>query len=999
MRKIKYDLIFFVLKYLLTVVFLIVIVWQLKQLFPEKKVKTRNISDIFNNIDTKQIDSILLTLSLEEKVHQLIIYKADTVNSKNINLIQSDIEKYKPGGIILNADSLKNYYNLKDSIDNNFGINCLTFINSETVFPNFAELPPSLYNISEFSVVFDDTLKCRIYNEAALFSKNINAGADILSDNSVKSFYSIKFSDISGYFYDNNRLLCVDEKSINGNYFSESIEEIIKTGLTCLIINDSSNYEFRKKLKDKLSFSGIRIFDLTKIDTKILRDSIVKSFKYGADFFITQNPALVTESILSAVENKQIKEAEIDFSVKRILAAKIWTKTIDRQPKKRFEISKKYYKKILVLYNTVVKKSISIIKNSEKFLPLSKIYLKRIFVVTVGKENMPEFLRTVKSYQNIYSSHIDIEKTDLKKEFKKYGRPDVIIFNFNNIKVDEKILNEIDSSFKLSKKIMVNYVDTSNLSKLKKYSNLMFSYGNDKLEQKYAAELILGGFAAEENNLKDFNIRSIKTTKTRIAYAQPEEVGMNSESLMKIDSIANFAIYKGVFPGCQLTVIKDGVIVYEKSFGNLTYSKRKRVSNSDLYDLASITKIAATTLAAMKMYETGRLGLDKELGAYFKNKKINYLKIKNDTIIQIDTLLLADIKNMKKLLQKQDTIMLNDTMVIAYDTLIVSLSPKNNIFKVTPRDLLTHKSGVTPVLPILPYLFYKKEIYDLVDSLKHKKQDSVLIIEDSLLLNRADIKQMITSNFNKYYSIKYIADSAKYKIADNFYFRNNYLDTLWENTKALRVYSRKIYQYSDVNMILLQQAIDSINRQSLDKYLNKTFYKPLSLKTTCYKPLKHHSKFRIAPTENDKYWRSQTLQGNVHDPSAAMLGGISGNAGLFSNSHDLGIIGQMLLNGGSYGGQRFLKKSTIDLFTSFQEGTHRGLGFDKANKKSITGDGVPIETYGHTGFTGTCIWIDPINNIVFVFLSNRVYPNQKNWRINTYKIREKMQTAVYESLK
>jgi CubicO group peptidase (beta-lactamase class C family) len=163
-------------------------------------------------------------------------------------------------------------------------------------------------------------------------------------------------------------------------------------------------------------------------------------------------------------------------------------------------------------------------------------------------------------------------------------------------------------------------------------------------------------------------------------------------------------------------------------------------------------------------------------------------------------------------------------------------------------------------------------------------------------------------------------------------------------------------------------------------------------------PLKYFTTANIAPTEEDKFWRAQVLQGDVHDPSAAMLGGISGNAGLFSTAHDLGILGQMFLNGGTYGGEYFLKKSTIDLFSAFQEGTHRGLGFDKANPKSVTGKGVPVETYGHTGFTGTCMWIDPVNNIVYVFLSNRVYPNQKNWRINTYKIREKIQTEVYNSL-
>jgi len=172
----------------------------------------------------------------------------------------------------------------------------------------------------------------------------------------------------------------------------------------------------------------------------------------------------------------------------------------------------------------------------------------------------------------------------------------------------------------------------------------------------------------------------------------------------------------------------------------------------------------------------------------------------------------------------------------------------------------------------------------------------------------------------------------------------------------------------------------------------------MGLKTMTYNPLKYFNSQRIVPTENDRYWREQLLRGNVHDPSAAMLGGISGNAGLFSNAYDLAIVGQMWLNGGTYGGNRYISEGTVRKFTARQEDSHRGLGFDKPSRKSIIGKGASADSFGHTGFTGTCIWVDPVHQLVFVFLSNRVHPDPKNGRINSMQIRQKIHSIVYEAI-
>ena len=269
---------------------------------------------------------------------------------------------------------------------------------------------------------------------------------------------------------------------------------------------------------------------------------------------------------------------------------------------------------------------------------------------------------------------------------------------------------------------------------------------------------------------------------------------------------------------------------------------------------------------------------------------------------------------------------------------------------------------------------------------------------DSISKNNTKEKLLTKQEFrNRIYSNRYIKDSSEVQIAAGMFLNKRYKDTLWIDIKQIRCFSRKIYQYSDINMVLLQQTIDSINNFSIDKFVKNTFYNSLGMQTT-YMPLEYFSYGKIIPTERDNFWRRQLIHGHVHDPSAALLGGISGNAGLFSSAQDLGILFQMLLNGGTYGGRKYLQESTINVFTRTQTDSYRGLGFDKWSKRQIIARSASPNTYGHTGFTGCCVWVDPDSEIVFIFLSNRVHPSAKNWRLNSYKIRNKVHQAVYDAM-
>jgi CubicO group peptidase (beta-lactamase class C family) len=231
--------------------------------------------------------------------------------------------------------------------------------------------------------------------------------------------------------------------------------------------------------------------------------------------------------------------------------------------------------------------------------------------------------------------------------------------------------------------------------------------------------------------------------------------------------------------------------------------------------------------------------------------------------------------------------------------------------------------------------------------------------------------------------------------------RDDYKDTVWKIILDSEMEPPGKYVYSDLSFLILQRVVEELAKEPMDTYLDKHFYQPLSLGTMTYKPLEKFERSRIVPTENDKDFRKQLVWGYVHDPAAAMLGGVAGNAGLFSNANDIAVVMQMLLNNGEYAGKRYFKKETVELFTAKQlDQCRRGLGFDKPepdkNKGNPTADIVPCSAFGHSGFTGTIVWSDPENQLTYVFLSNRVHPTAENNLITKNNIRSRLHEIIYD---
>jgi len=254
----------------------------------------------------------------------------------------------------------------------------------------------------------------------------------------------------------------------------------------------------------------------------------------------------------------------------------------------------------------------------------------------------------------------------------------------------------------------------------------------------------------------------------------------------------------------------------------------------------------------------------------------------------------------------------------------------------------------------------------------------------------------------KYYSTT-LKDGYTIPVAENLFMRTDYRDSIWSKIYGSNLRERKGYRYSDLAFYLMHRTIKNISGLPIDQYAHQNFYAPLGLRRTGYLPLQKHPIGEIAPSEHDTYFRKQTIKGHVHDMGAAMLGGVSGHAGLFSNAQELAIIFQMLLNGGSYGGEQFIHPETIKLFTTrFPDSTRRGLGFDmkelNPSKLMNMSELASKSTFGHLGFTGIAAFADPEENLIFIFVSNRTYPDMNNRRFGKGNYRPKVQSQIYKAI-
>jgi CubicO group peptidase (beta-lactamase class C family) len=395
-----------------------------------------------------------------------------------------------------------------------------------------------------------------------------------------------------------------------------------------------------------------------------------------------------------------------------------------------------------------------------------------------------------------------------------------------------------------------------------------------------------------------------------------EEAGLDGKKLKQIDSIALDAIQKGATPGCVVLVARNGKVGYYKAYGKMNYNSNEPVTTSTVYDMASVTKTSATTLAVMKLYEEGRLDLDKTLGDY-----LPWTRGSDKAGLKI-------------------------------------------------RSIMLHQAGLVAFIP-----FYKETI------------------------------DKVTGKPKPGYYQSYQDKTYTIPVGEKMFMRKDVTDTLYKRIIESKLGPQNKYVYSDNDFIFMGKVVEQITGSPLDEYVRNNFYLPLGMMSTTFKPREHMPLSMIAPTENEKYFRLQQIRGFVHDPGAAMFGGVAGHAGLFSNAYDLAKLYQLFLNGGELNGLRLLKPETLKYFTSYQSDiSRRGLGFDKPEKDNATNSSpypsrsVSPLTFGHTGFTGICVWADPKYDLLYIFFSNRVCPDGENNILGELSVRSNIQEIIYHSL-
>jgi CubicO group peptidase (beta-lactamase class C family) len=333
------------------------------------------------------------------------------------------------------------------------------------------------------------------------------------------------------------------------------------------------------------------------------------------------------------------------------------------------------------------------------------------------------------------------------------------------------------------------------------------------------------------------------------------------------------------------------------------------VKQTDLYDIASVSKIAGSTIGAMKLASEGKFSLSKSLNDY-----------------------------------------LPDLVLGKYKTINI-------------REMMAHQAGLPAWIA-----FYKKTLSD------------------------GSYKDGLYSTTKK--------AGYETQVAENLFILDSYADSIYQQIMAAPL-GEKTYVYSDLGYYFIKKIVEKQSGQAFDAFLYEQIYRPMGLRSICFNPLKYFSSANVAPTENDQAFRKQLIRGYVHDPGAAMLGGVAGHAGVFSNATDLASLMQMLMNNGVYGNVRYLQESVVQEYTRAQfSGNRRGAGFDRP-KASGGGTCCALATqssYGHSGFTGTLVWADPARVINYVFLSNRVCPDQENWKLRDMNIRTEIQRVIYEAL-
>lgn len=958
------------------------------------------------------VDSVMRRLTLKERIGQLFIYTiAPQQDKANRELLRKVVKDYKVGGLLFSGGLMQNQVPLTNeaqdmaevplmiTFDGEWGLSMR--LRGTPVFPKNMVLGCIQDNNLIYEYGREMARQCREMgvqvNFAPVADVNINPKNPVINTRSFGESpynvadkviaYSRGLEDggvlsVSKHFPGHGDTDVDSHKALPTLPFTrarlDSIElypfkKVIQAGLGGIMVGHLEVPAFEKQkgvpsslshsvisglLKDELHFRGLVFTDALAMKGVSSNASVcLQALKAGNDLLLV--PRRIKEevdAILDAVKSGELSESEIEQKCRKVLTYK-YALGLKQKPHVRLSglgtrINTPETRELIRRLNLA---AITVLDNKSKVLPMDPS-IKEVAVLNVGDaQGIQPFIKELSQYTRPVEFRLgqnlpEAEANRLKESLAKYKR--ILVC------VTEHRLAPYQSFFaKFAPGVPVVYLcfipgkqALQINSGISSAGAVVLAHSSDDDVQQQTARILYGSAGADGRLSASIGRlyaagTGVTLNQQSVPHFVPDEHGLNARLLAEIDKIAEEGIREGAYPGCQVVVLKDGREMYNKAFGTHTWNKTgdkkaTPVTKTDVYDIASLTKTTATLLAVMKLYDSGRLNLTDRVSTY--------LPFLQDT----------DKKNL------------------------------------TVRELLMHESGLPSTILFYQEAIDKESYPGTLFKARADAQHTVRIARQTWANPNFRFREGLTSKIG----------SAEYTMQVS--------DNLWLNRSFKKEYLQKIadaplrdkrYRYSCVGFILLQQVVEARTGMSMDKFLAQEFYTPMGLKRTGYLPLRFLKKEEIVPSSVDPFLRKTTLQGFVHDESAAFLGGISGNAGLFSSAEEVAKVYQMLLNGGELDGKRYLSKETCRIFTTtVSKISRRGLGFDKPARNGQGGpcsESAPASVYGHTGFTGTCAWVDPDNGLVYVFLSNRTYPNAWNNKLMQLDIRTRIQEAMYKAVK
>lgn len=971
------------------------------------------VSSLQQNEDCRQwVDSVMQRMSLKERIGQLFIYTiAPQQNKPNMELLRKVVQEYKIGGLLFSGGLLENQVKLTNEAQQMADVPLLITFDGEWGLAMRLRGTPSFPRNMVLGCIRNDSLlyeygrevarQCREIgvqvNFAPVADVNINPDNPVINTRSFgedpaevarkvvaysRGLESGRVLSISKHFPGHGDTDVDSHKALPVLPFTrerlDSVElypfrRVIRAGLGGIMVGHlevpaldpqpgvPASLSWRivtEVLGEELGFKGLVFTDALAMRGVSGQGHLcLQALKAGDDLLLVpRSLGGELDAVLAAVRRGELPEAEIDRKCRKVLTYK-YALGLTQKPQVHLSglESRLNTPHCRALMRQLKQAAITVVEKGDSLLPLD-LSSRRIALLQVGETEIlapfqTELSRSV--HMDVFrlaKGMSDVALQTLRKKLSAYERV-LVCFPERHLKNYRTFFTRYLPDVPL---IYILFISGQQVPR-------NFGPAPDALVLAHAADTeiqhrvaaILTGKAGADGRLSAAVGRWFKSGEGRTLEAaarQPyrslNDLGVDAGRLSAIDRIAEEGIAEGAYPGCQIAVLKDGYEIYNKAFGTHCGGTRTGedsipVTPGDVYDIASMTKTSATLLAVMKLYDRGRLSLTDRVS--------DYLPFLLDT-------------------DKRD---------------------------ITVRQLLLHESGLPSTI-----LFYREAI----------DEDSY---EGALFRGARDVNHSARIggrtwanpdfSFHEGLASAVRTDSCTWQLADSLWLNPSFKRTYLQQIADAPLLSRR-YRYSCVGFILLQQLVEARAGMPMDEFLDREFYRPMGLTHTCYRPLEHLPRRIIIPSSVDPFLRKDTLQGFVHDESAAFLGGVSGNAGLFSNAHEQALLYQMLLNGGELNGRRYLSPETCRVFTTTLSRTsRRGLGFDKPDRRnprrSPCCEEAPASVYGHTGFTGTCAWVDPDNHLVYIFLSNRIFPNVWNNKLSRLDIRTRIQQAIYEALR